>query len=434
MYVVRGKNKSVINVPVVFTAITLILTAFLLLTIPLVVFAYDPNNPNDVYQAQEANAKKRQVIQEAQEGAAAQLADVQTKVDNLENAQIPAANQALAVAKKNYKDAQEKAKSLALRLSAAKADKQRIEKQLDIATNQYDASKVAVSSLAREEMRGSESMLVAQMVFSAKDSKQFVKALETSDQASRTQTRLLSYSATQKADALTKDARLKIVNQLIAKLKQEADENEAKARQSQIDAQNYTQKLKVMQSQLKTAKADLEAKQKTLAAQMAQEEAQQKIINAQMKKIAESARSGGGSYHGDGSGGFFSYPVANHGVTSGYGPRHFGSGFHNGLDFGYAHCGDKIYAAADGRVIAAGMLSGYGGAGVIHIDHGMSGGNHWMTEYLHMYSSGIYVHSGQIVKRGQMIGAVGNAGFSTGCHLHFGVWKNGSTINPYSVL
>lgn len=96
---------------------------------------------------------------------------------------------------------------------------------------------------------------------------------------------------------------------------------------------------------------------------------------------------------------------------------------HAGDDFG-APCGTPLYAAAAGRVVFAGASGGYGN--LVVIDHG--GGI--STAYGHMERGGIAVGQGQSVGAGQRIAAVGNAGVSTGCHLHFEVRRDGVAIPP----
>lgn len=94
---------------------------------------------------------------------------------------------------------------------------------------------------------------------------------------------------------------------------------------------------------------------------------------------------------------------------------------HTGLDFA-AEIGTEIYATGDGVVKEPGGGSGYG----IHIviDHGFG----YETLYGHM--SKVAVTPGQKIKRGQVIGYVGNTGVSSGPHLHYEVIKNGEKINP----
>lgn len=126
-------------------------------------------------------------------------------------------------------------------------------------------------------------------------------------------------------------------------------------------------------------------------------------------------------------GGRLGPPIANMRITSRFGMRKHPIlrvyKRHEGVDFG-APVGTPIYAAESGVVIAAGPARGYGNW--IVIDHG----NRISTLYAHMYSNGIYVKRGQKVRRGQKIGAVGSAGFSTGPHLHFEVRKNGTPVDP----
>ncbi|MFN3445147.1 MAG: M23 family metallopeptidase [Bacteroidia bacterium] len=95
---------------------------------------------------------------------------------------------------------------------------------------------------------------------------------------------------------------------------------------------------------------------------------------------------------------------------------------HSGIDF-TAPTGTPIYATGNGRVVPApNGASGYGNHVVI--DHGFG----YKTLYAHMYKS--KVRMGERVKRGQLIGYVGNTGLSSGPHLHYEVIKNGNKINP----
>jgi len=98
---------------------------------------------------------------------------------------------------------------------------------------------------------------------------------------------------------------------------------------------------------------------------------------------------------------------------------------HHGTDFG-AKRGTPLLAVNSGKVIFAGRMGGYGK--VVKIKH--NGG--YVSLYAHQ--SRIRVKRGQHVKKGQIIGYVGNTGRSTGPHLHFGLTKNGRWINPMKVL
>jgi len=100
---------------------------------------------------------------------------------------------------------------------------------------------------------------------------------------------------------------------------------------------------------------------------------------------------------------------------------------HAGADFS-APCGTPLYATAAGTVTYAGPYGGYGN--IIIIDHG--GGI--TSAYAHVYATGIYVRTGQTVAAGTNIAGVGNAGVSTGCHLHFEIRNNGVATDPMAFL
>jgi murein DD-endopeptidase MepM/ murein hydrolase activator NlpD len=95
--------------------------------------------------------------------------------------------------------------------------------------------------------------------------------------------------------------------------------------------------------------------------------------------------------------------------------------FHPGLDIS-TPVGTKVQAPADGIVISTGQQGGYGNALVI--DHGYG----VVTRYGHLDS--FAVRPGQRVKRGDVVGFVGNTGRSTGPHLHYEVWVRDQAQNP----
>ena len=122
-------------------------------------------------------------------------------------------------------------------------------------------------------------------------------------------------------------------------------------------------------------------------------------------------------------------PVANEDLTrvaSGFGlrmhPIHKIIKFHAGMDF-TAKVGTEIHATGDGTVVFAEYATnGYG----IHVivDHGYD----YETLYAHLDE--LKVRKGQKVKRGDLIGLVGNTGLSAGPHLHYEVHKNGEAVDP----
>jgi murein DD-endopeptidase MepM/ murein hydrolase activator NlpD len=116
-------------------------------------------------------------------------------------------------------------------------------------------------------------------------------------------------------------------------------------------------------------------------------------------------------------------------ITSRFGarkdPLNSKKSFHEGIDF-RGRRGDKIYATGDGVVVKAFKNGSYGN--YVMIDHK----NGYQTSFAHMDK--FLVKKGERVKRGQLIGKVGNTGRSTGPHLHYELLHNGTPVNPLKYM
>lgn len=118
-------------------------------------------------------------------------------------------------------------------------------------------------------------------------------------------------------------------------------------------------------------------------------------------------------------------------ITDYYGPR-WGR-MHNGIDVSGTGHGSPLYAINDGTVVAA--VSGHGNnmnsygmatfGNYVDINHN----NGYVSRYAHM--ADVYVKKGQAVRMGELIGTMGNSGYSTGTHLHLEIFYNGQYINPF---
>jgi len=96
---------------------------------------------------------------------------------------------------------------------------------------------------------------------------------------------------------------------------------------------------------------------------------------------------------------------------------------HTGVDYA-APVGTPVHSIGDGTVISVGWAGG--GGKTVKIRHNSV----YTTAYLHLSRFANGLHSGQRVRQGEVIGYVGSTGTSTGPHLDFRVWMNGSPINP----
>ena len=199
--------------------------------------------------------------------------------------------------------------------------------------------------------------------------------------------------------------------------KQELENNKAQVEsvKSETDAKN---------AELKAAKV---AKQSTISQLSAEEQAlQQKIeefeqaIEKAQQEIAD-ATQGAGGYEGAFTGGRFEWPLSYsyNRITSIFGnrtaPTAGASTNHGAIDIGVSYV--PVYAPANGKVILAQWVSGYGN--YIMIDHGSG----YYTAFGHL--SQFTVSVGTVVSTGQQIAVSGNTVISTGPHLHYEVYVGG---------
>ncbi|AWP22518.1 hypothetical protein C4901_03445 [Acidiferrobacter sp. SPIII_3] len=123
------------------------------------------------------------------------------------------------------------------------------------------------------------------------------------------------------------------------------------------------------------------------------------------------------------------WPVRGGWISSPFGPRPDPftgrPGFHPGVDIA-APIGTPVRAMAAGIVIFAGGDGGFGRLVKVEDGHGE------VTMYAHL--SARYVHVGQVVSKHELLGRVGDTGYSTGPHLHFEVMLHGVPINPIGFL
>ncbi len=124
------------------------------------------------------------------------------------------------------------------------------------------------------------------------------------------------------------------------------------------------------------------------------------------------------------------YPVSSNRITSEFGyrihPIYDKKRFHHGLDFG-GKVGSAIRATADGIVEFSGFDKGYGNLVIISHNFGFK------TAYGHMLDN-VKVKKGDFIKKGEVLGYLGNTGVSTGPHLHYEVKYIKSSLDPKNFL
>ena len=213
---------------------------------------------------------------------------------------------------------------------------------------------------------------------------------------------------------------------------------------STIDAQ---------QRELQSQENEAAAVYNDIAAQQAESQEDVDAINAQVKKLQKQleddiASKSYTTFINSNTG--LQWPVSGFfGISAGFKSNdavHRGN--HNGIDIaGGGIAGQPIRAIADGYVTLvsnscthnykkSGNCCGNGYGNYCTINHGTLNINGSSANYVAYYAhaSKIIVSNGQYVKQGDIVGYVGTTGWSTGYHLHLGILKNGTWINPYPLF
>ena len=216
---------------------------------------------------------------------------------------------------------------------------------------------------------------------------------------------------------------------------EDLQESHDKIEKKKNKVEKLTKELKSSKATVESTKQTVESEKKKIAADNDKTAAMLDDLEneaaAEAARLAAAAESGETSSSSTSSyGGWaFAWPTpSSHNISSGYGwricPFH-GREFHGAIDIA-ANSGSDIVSVADGEVISVGWNGGFGNS--IKVDHG--GG--LVTMYNHC--SSIKASVGQKVSKGQTIAFVGSTGSSTGPHLDFRVFQDGTTKDPNSYL
>ncbi len=224
---------------------------------------------------------------------------------------------------------------------------------------------------------------------------------------------------------------IKIEKENLEKAKEELANQKSEVKTAKAEAEKENTVLKNAKTVKNSQIAKLSEEEKQLQSKIDEFNAAIKKADAEIAKQLAASSGYQGSFSGT-----LSWPISTSSanwniITSGYGmrdqPTAGASTNHKALDIGIRY--QPIYAPADGYVVTAQSVSGYGN--FIMIKHS----NSLYTCYGHL--SSFEVKAGQEVKRGQRIAISGNTGVTTGPHLHFEVRTNGtasSKVNPLNYI
>ncbi|MGL5830414.1 MAG: peptidoglycan DD-metalloendopeptidase family protein, partial [Angustibacter sp.] len=285
------------------------------------------------------------------------------------------------------------------------------------------------------------------VAFTADDANDFAQRVTSIDLALKWQGEKLSELATQRAETFAAQTRLIAVRRQVALVKAQSAAQVERAAQAALVAERAKSAVSAVAAQQKREVALLADRKSSERARLSDLSAEQERIEERLRKLAEAERaearrrtessgSSGSGSTGSGStaggSGALTMPVPGAPVTSEFGMRYHPIWhtyrLHSGMDLGIA-CGTPVRATAAGSVISSGWSDSYGNR--IMVSHGQVRGVSLTSTYSHLTS---ITRSSGSVARGEVIGYSGTTGWSTGCHLHFEIYADGTPVNPRSWL
>lgn len=286
---------------------------------------------------------------------------------------------------------------------------------------QYDATKARM-----RQMYKNQKISYLQVIFSADNFWEAINRIEYMRCISKKDNTILDTYQEQidnieekKAEIEKEERELDLLQKSAIVKNEELEENRAKK-------EDAMSRLAAEEDKLESEIENLEEISDTIKAEIER-------LTIQQQNAQSSGNSGGGGISGLPNiyeGGTFQWPVPGYyRISSDYSPRvspiSGKSEFHSGIDIPASY-GQNVIAAADGVVITAGWINGYGNT--VMVSHGSG----LVTLYAH--NSSLIVSVGQQVKQGQPIAKIGSTGYSTGNHCHFEVRLNGNHTSPWPYL
>lgn len=437
------------------------------------------DNRDDLQDQITQNTSQLETLRSELEGVDVSLQETYLALQEAE-LQLPIAEAELAQAEEDLAAAERVAEQVADRLALAEAEQADLTTQIEDSRSQIAASQDSLGELARTTYQNGAGQSTVSLLVGSSSDDDFLTQYSAIDTAVRSQTSVLVEMEELEAATVNDEARQEAVTELIEELKAEADQAVLDAEDARVAADAKRQEIADLQASMTTLAADLEGQRVSIETQQATIEqensdleseiasideanriaeeqrlaeerlAQQQANAAAQQQSSSSSNSGSSSSSNSsssGSGSSSSGSSSSSGaslvppvpqplyVTSSYGYRVYpitgGWFMHNGVDLRSA-CGNSQVSSAAGTVSAVKPAYGNGTHGnQVIVNHGIINGSSYVTVYNHL--SRFAVSTGDSVSQGQVIGYTGATGNVTGCHVHFEVWKNGSTIDPMTL-
>lgn len=353
----------------------------------------------------------------ALEGASKRL---QQAAADLEEAQakLPAARSAYSSAVGRLSSARDRLALIRQRLRELRAQQEKVQTQIEQAQKRITRSETLIGQIVRYQYQtGGYAEL--QVVLDAESPTDFVQRVMATQSVTDSQSQIIDQLNADKAVLAAQEQQMQVTEEAIAATETEAQKQVEELQGLTSDARDAKREVKSLIAQRSSALAVAQQERQAEKNRLADLQAAQDALAAQ---IADAASSGAGLPSGS-----LIWPIPGAAMVQGVGWRtHPVYGYrscHTGIDLS-ASSGTPILAARGGVVIwTKAELSGPYGNNTL-IDHG----DGLSTFYAHQ--SSFNVSPLQKVKKGDVIGYVGETGYATGPHLHFEVHINGVPHDP----
>lgn len=351
--------------------------------------------------------------------------------------ELAGARTALATARGKLAVAAEKDQQMQAELAQAEADLATAESEVKAGLADVAAQKkIVADTILRIYAEGDPDLMAFSSLVEAESAEDLTRRAELNQAMVDRQTR--AYDRLRAAQVLldVHEKQVEDARDVVAVKREAAAENLAVKQELESEAEAAKASVVTLVGERAAARqqaaAARAADQRALAKANKEQDRIEEMLRRRAARLLAKRRAAARANAGGPTGGILSAPVPS-AVTSSFGyrthPIYGYWGLHDGTDFGVS-CGQPIRAAAGGRVMSRYYSSVYGNRLVV--DHGILAGAGVATIYNH--ASTYTVGVGQQVQRGEVIGYVGDTGWSTGCHLHFTVMENGRAVDPMKWL
>lgn len=240
---------------------------------------------SDLVNAQNSHAQSKQreaALREQLAGVNSDLADKIVELDDLNNNKIPAAQAKVQQANSDAAAAKSEADAAAERLKAAEKDKADLEAKIKQTGEDYDDAHAAVEQSARESMHGSDTSDVMSVMTGSKDTKDFIKSMQSRDALARNEANAASDAAVDLNTSMNRADRLKAIEKRVEQCKNDADQKSAAAQSAATQAQQEKSSLDKLRAAGESTRADLENQKSSLTTQAAQQAAQTVMLQSEI--------------------------------------------------------------------------------------------------------------------------------------------------------